>query len=415
MRPCLLFVLFISLICSSCNDEETYEIIDVFPEGSKDSASITGLPIIVITTDDGVGITNKDTWKTGCLTIEGDYSVHGFSDSILIKGRGNASFHYPKKSFTLKFNRKQSLLGMSKHKRWVFQANYHDRTLLRNALTFHLSHFSDKMEWNPHAEFAEVILNGEHIGNYLVCEQIRVDQNRVPIETNSTNDEDCGFLFEYDYYYDTKPRFRSTISHFPICIKYPDEDECRDSQLMYAREFIESIEVSLHTHNFNKLFDEYIDFGSFVDYWIIMTITGNIEPAKPRSVYCYKKPSGKLFAGPLWDFDFSTYKDLEGTDNQDVLYFTWLFKSQFFRDRVKERWKELYPVLRQEAVDYIMLKSVYLSKSEEINHELWPIVFPYLKKCENGDELLPYQEAIDNLLRITLARMDYIDSFVQKL
>ena len=90
-----------------------------------------------------------------------------------------------------------------------------------------------------------------------------------------------------------------------------------------------------------------------------------------------------------------------------------LFKSQLFRERVKVRWKELNPVLRQEAVNFIMYQSSYLSKSVEINYTLWPIIPPYLKKCENGDESLSFQEALDNLLRITMARMDYVEEIVR--
>ncbi len=416
-RFCLTCLFFSSFILPGCSEkEEIQEIIENDSPISTDSVVIeTGLPIISIITDDGTEISDRDTWKAGALEFKGGDRFGCFSDSIKVKGRGNASFHYPKKSFTLKFRNKQSLLGMPKHKRWVFQANYHDRTLLRNALTFHIGHFADGMEWNPHAEFAEVIFNGVHIGNYLVCEQIRADKNRVPISSDLTNDEVGGFLFEYDYYFNTTPRFFSPMRHFPVCIKYPDEEDCNEEQVDFAREFITTIEVLLFAHKYDQLFAHYLDLDSFVDYWIIMTITGNIEPAKPRSVYFYKKPSGKFFAGPLWDFDFSTYCNEEGTDNMDVLYYTVLFRSQVFRDRVKERWQELSPILRQEAVKFIMEERSYLSQSAEINYKLWPIISPYVKKCQNGDEFFSYQEAIDSLLSKTMARMDYVEKVVQNL
>ncbi len=415
IKSCLPFFLLAALLFLSCNEDDLVIGNDIESDCQTDTISIrTGLPIIEITMADGSGIPDKETWKAGTLIFRGDDCFRGVADSIEIKGRGNASSLYPKKSFTLKFQNKQSLLGLPRHKRWVFQANYHDRTLLRNALTFHLGHFADGMEWNPHAEFAEVIFNGEYIGNYLVCEQIRADKNRVPIAAEAIEHEDCGFIFEYDIYFDSKPRFHSSICHFPICIKYPDDDDCRDGQVEYARRFIQKVETMLFASDFEKLFDECLDLDSFVDYWIIMTITGNIEPEEPRSVYFYKKSSGKLYAGPLWDFDFSTYRKSTGTDNRYVLYYTRLFKSPVFRERVRERWQELSPILRQEASEFIMQERSYLAQSAELNYGKWPIK-AFLHRCENGDELLTFQDATDRLHSITMARMDYVDGIVRGL
>lgn len=411
----LLFIFISFELIISCKEEITMiETEDV--KTQNDSIHInTGLPVIEIITDDGTDVMDKETWKSGVLKLYKDEDTSVISDSIKIKGRGNVSFQFPKKSFTLKFDNKQSVLGMRKHKRWVFQANYHDRTLLRNALTFHISHIADKMEWNPQAEFAEVIYNGKHIGNYLICEQIKVDKNRVPIDEKCLADEDCGFIFEYDSYFDENLRFLSSIYNFPVCISYPDEEDCNGEQINYAKNFIKKIEELTVSKDFDKLFAKYIDIDSFVDYWIVLTITGNTEPSVPRSVYFYKKPGGKLFAGPLWDFDYSTFTAETGTSNTDILYYTMLFKSDVFRSKIKSRWKELSVMIRKEANSFIIQNKHYLYESAVVNEKIWPIVFPYSNKCKNGDEDLPFQDSVDALTDMFNARMDFVDGLIQAL
>lgn len=74
-----------------------------------------------------------------------------FKDSIEVKGRGNGTWRFPKKPFNVKLNNKSSILGMPKHKRWSFLANYRDRTLLRNDVTFHIGYIADNLQWTPKA------------------------------------------------------------------------------------------------------------------------------------------------------------------------------------------------------------------------------------------------------------------------
>lgn len=62
-----------------------------------------------------------------------------FLDDIKIKARGNTTFTKAKKGFALKLEKKTSLLGMPKHKRWNLIANYMDNSFLRNEAAFYLS------------------------------------------------------------------------------------------------------------------------------------------------------------------------------------------------------------------------------------------------------------------------------------
>ena len=60
--------------------------------------------------------------------------------SLTIKGRGNSSwFNAPKKSYTIKFEKKQKFLGFASNKSFALIANYFDKTLLRNITAYSLA------------------------------------------------------------------------------------------------------------------------------------------------------------------------------------------------------------------------------------------------------------------------------------
>ena len=56
---------------------------------------------------------------------------------------------------------KRSLFGMAEDKKWLFLAEYSDKTLLRNRLAFELGH-RGTLKWTPSGHFAEVFVNGAH-------------------------------------------------------------------------------------------------------------------------------------------------------------------------------------------------------------------------------------------------------------
>ena len=94
----------------------------------------------------------------------------------------SVTFLYPKKPYALKLDDKISILGKPAHKRWVLLANWMDRPLLRNRISLKVAEKTG-LAWTPGSEFVEVVLNGVHLGNYLLCEQIKMDKNRVNISS----------------------------------------------------------------------------------------------------------------------------------------------------------------------------------------------------------------------------------------
>ena len=140
------------------------------------------LPIIVITTPNNTEINSKETWvsNTQIKIVNTDGSLDYFGENDNIRGRGNTTWEYPKKPYAIKLDKKSAILGMPKHKRWVLLANWMDRTLLRNHVAFEISRRIG-LDYTPRGTFVEVILNDKKLGNYYLCEQIKIDENRLNI------------------------------------------------------------------------------------------------------------------------------------------------------------------------------------------------------------------------------------------
>lgn len=124
---------------------------------------------------------------------ESDYEA--LSYAIAIKGRGHNSWRVDKKPYAIKLTEKSPVMGMPKQKRWVLLDNASDRTLLRNRGAYEIGRRIE-LDWTPDNRFMEVILNRTYLGSYLLCEQIRIDENRVNITEMEAGDNEGEELTE---------------------------------------------------------------------------------------------------------------------------------------------------------------------------------------------------------------------------
>jgi hypothetical protein len=371
----------------------------------------SSLARVFITTPDGVGITSKTEWlKNSSIRIVDKDGKENLNASTSIRGRGNTTWTYPKKPYAIKLDSKAEVLGMPKHKRWVLLANWMDRTLMRNDVAFEMAR--RVMAWAPRGEFVELYLNGVHQGNYYLCEQIKVDKNRVNVDEldKGTNFSDPsqvsgGYILEFDEYgqYDEPNFFWSKIidtdDGTPVVIKEPDEEVITSHThpaFLYMQNYIYNIEDILEadkdTHARWNEIEQLLDIKSYADWWIVYELTGNLDANQPRSCYMYKKRDGKLYAGPVWDFDWGTFKPtykhfgIKGT-----LWYVYLFKYPEFRSAVKARWAEVEDTFR--GIDkYIVDKAKEVQESNELNLAKWPI-----STTVNGDESMSYDDAIASM------------------
>ena len=156
------------------------------------------LPVVYVTTDDGAMPTANKEDHSGRVRVQGNarwqadkYLYDGVLEKIHV--RGNSTKDYPKKPYKLKLDKKADLLGMGKNKHWVLLANWQDPGLMRNKTAYDLS--AELGLTAMASEWVDVIFNGEFVGNYQLCEQIRIDKERINIHNwEDTAEETAGTI-----------------------------------------------------------------------------------------------------------------------------------------------------------------------------------------------------------------------------
>lgn len=385
--------------------------------------NFTGLPIVVVNTADGSNITSKEIWKEARISIYGGEHFESLEEcDVEIRGRGNSTWGYDKKPYALKFPSKTSVLGMPKHKRWVLLANTMDRTMMRNRVAYHVAE-QTSLAWTPRTEYVEVVLNGKHIGNYLMTEQIRIDKNRINITELEPTDNSGeaitgGYVYEMDFHFDNVNQWW-TAHGFPSSVKFPDEEDITPEQLAWAKNYFDEAEDVLFGNDFrdpNVGYAKYIDAQSFVDYWLVYEVCINHELANPGSVYIHKDRGGKLTAGPIWDFDWGTFSYNASPQAKGKLFMThaiWyrrLFEDSAFKALAKERWQELYPKFK--ALDtFIDEQYAYLGTSAEKNFAIWN---PATTGNVNGDETISFDKAVERMRALYVERIETLDGIFAK-
>ncbi len=375
------------------------------------AATNTGLPVVRIQT---LGpINSKEVWQEGAsLRIELPDGTVDYEGTMSIRGRGNSTWGYLKKPYAIKLDEKAEILSMPSHKRWVLLANWKDRTLMRNDAAFWLSRHSG-LPYTVRGQYVEVVLNGKHAGNYYLCEQIKINKNRV-------NVADGGLLLELDTYFDEVNRFWSEDFRLPWMVKEPDEEELTPEAFAEFKQWIADLEKLLKDPERVQAheYEQYIDVDSAIDFLLVQELTGNNDffnywpDVGPHSVYLYKQPGGKLYTGPLWDFDFHTFipdRTNFWAGAKQTMYYPALLQDEKFRARLVERWDAQKDTFKQLA-DYIDGTAERIRVSEGYNQSLWPIT-----NRENGDEEMTFQEAVDRMRQAFLDKWEWMDKNIKNL
>lgn len=365
----LLSILLIALY--SCSKDETIIEIEevVLPE----------LPIISIMTENLQPVISRDDYITGEVEITSSNEDEKLVLALEIRGRGNSTWHFPKKPYQIRFDDKEKILGMAKDKKWVLLANYSDKTMLRNEVAFNLSRFSD-LDWTPDTRSVELFINNEYVGVYQIAQKVEESSNRVDIGDN-------GYLLEVDQLsrLDLDDIYFET-NNYLFNIKEPNLD-AGDDQYNIINDYIQLTENTLLGDNFTDPVEgyvKYIDVDSFIDWYLINEITKNNDAKFFSSVYMNYTPGGKLKMGPVWDYDISlgniNYNNNETTDGFWIKKATWysrLFEDPNFVSKVKSRFNYFYDNrnLFQEHIDSSALS---LNQSKERNFFKWPILGIYV-------------------------------------
>ncbi len=325
----------------------------------------SSLPVFYLQAEEKI---TKASYVPGSLTVQGSSLFSNtdqlYDGAIQIRGRGNSTWDaYPKKPYKIKLDTAADLFGMGSSKHWILLANYADESLMRNKIAYDLSGAMGM----PYVEstWVSLVYNGEYAGNYLLCEQIRLEKDRleitdladypkkvvnalvsadvlppdkqIPLQEFLETDlswlstgiftyEDVsydltsyltlpqltgGFLLEIDWYYDKPSRFLTNGQ--PIMFDSPEYAYTNEELMAYTQEYFSAaFEAILNGDTFCSeyqgdlvSYSQLFDIRSLAQYILIQEIFFNYDGVG-KSNYLYKDTDSLAYMGPIWDMDWSS-------------------------------------------------------------------------------------------------------------
>ena len=408
-------------------------------------AAYTGLPVLYLNTGDTpTSEITRDSYVLGNFKLVSEnygtveYSFTKIKNGVIkegIKGRGNSSWGMQKKGYNIKFEAKQSLLGLPESKKYCIIANYSDKALLRNKFASVLGKDVFNNEWNPSFVNVDVVLNGEYLGNYTLCEKISIEKQRINIQdisevTKDKNNDgitdlyDGGFILEIDARHDADFWF-DTTKGVPFTLKDPDDVSVEIQD--HIKGIVQNAEDILYGDDFTDSengWRKYIDEDSVIDWYLVNEFAKNNDAIFFSSVYMFYKPEdGKLHMGPNWDFDISCGNiDYNGCNNssefwiKNAAWISRMFEDSSFVTNVKSRWNEKKTNLQNIVNSQLQTLANENAISADFNFIKWPILGTYVWPNAAGYEnRKTYQSEVDYLKNWCNARYSWLDWAINSL
>lgn len=355
------------------------------------------VPVLMQIIDNGPGIRNFP-----------DQTNYAYEGKIMTEWQGFTGPYYPKKNYDFELvdsegnEMDSTILGMPRESDWIFKAEYLDRTLIKNSLTYEMARRMGG--YAPRTAPCEILLDGEYIGLYFLTEKVKRDKNRVDIakltEADiSGSDLTGGYIFEMNINNNAPPDWVS--EYLPInsatCqanvefkFVYPKRTKIQPQQAEYIQNYTARFEDvlrdSLHFMQPDSGYRKWADVATFVDFLIVNEFSINYD-SYGRSTYLYKEKDtdgGLLKIGPPWDYD----RAIDYFHPEQLRLWVWkrthdfwpfpfwwsrMWQDPSFRQQVACRWQNLRAnTLADDAfrgqIDALALR---LDEAQQRNFYIW--------------------------------------------
>lgn len=401
---------------------------DITRQSSAPYELESNLPIIVINTE-GYEIPDdpKITAHIGIIdNVIGNLNhlTDPFNDYyglIGIEIRGQSTQMFPKKCYGFETrmesgeNLDTTLLDLPSENDWVLNGPFSDKSLMRNTMSYELGHRTG--EYCTRNVYCELVINNDYKGIYILQEKVKKDKNRVDIATlNPTeiigDNVTGGYIISvdkipWDFEYGQDGWRSSPEPSYPNAMDitfqyyYPDPDVINDAQKNYIKNYITQAETALIGSNFKdpaKGYLKYFDAPSFIDFMLVCEISKEVDKYRYSTYFHKQKDSdgGKIFAGPLWDFDLGygnvnywspgldhtgwLYEDVKVDEYSRMYWWKRMMEDPYFRNLAKTRWVDLrMNKFSSLAINAVIDSIKTLTHDARVrNYEQWPILGEYV-------------------------------------
>ncbi|MBR3991268.1 MAG: CotH kinase family protein, partial [Clostridia bacterium] len=387
------------------------------------------LPVITLNTETGRDVESKEEYILTDFTLTAEDGRDISVPETKIRGRGNSTWIHEKKSYKLKFPEKICLMradeGNTEAKEWTLLACHSDKSLIRNYVAYRMARRLDGIEWSPYAEMAEVYLNGEYRGVYMLSEQVEVKADRVNI-TDGAKKDDIGFFIEIDSW--AKGEYNE--DWFTMGgIKYSVKSDFRDKDQVIAMKCHLETVYNVILEGDREKIEEYVDIPSAVDTYLLNEVYMNVDVDWSSFFMYFKEPQGKLFFGPVWDQNLAFGNSFQLTGETGLfcghkinasgkytgesnVWLAALMTNGWFREAAAERWNDVRDILSGSAKDDLKKVSAKIDQYEK-NFELWQILHTAVEqeppKLLRLGSCLEHVQYVDGWIS---RRIEWLDGFI---
>lgn len=353
--------------------EETEKAVSVFP-----SANVASVFVDVRSGSMDYIHQKKGNSEAGSMRIynaDGTLNFSGTFDSL--QGRGSSTWTQEKKPYNLELSAEGDLLGMGAAKKWVLLANAMDPSQLRNKIVLDAA-AALGMAYTPESKWANLYVNGEYMGLYLLCERIEVDPERADL----TGEDYFLVSKEWEWRMDAENEAYVQLSSKAALRLRDTNMEAEDVRLVF-----QSAENAILAEDgidpvTGRHWRELIDVDSWAMKYLIEEGFGNVDGGTLSQYFYYE--GDKIYAGPVWDYDLSmgnTFAypnpaaNMLYVDRPEVYATVWypaLLQQEEFRLRVQELYITRFrPLVEMLAVGQMELYAMEVIQAGYVNTVRW--------------------------------------------
>jgi hypothetical protein len=433
------------LLLTGCEGPLGADIPDDLGVAAEQGAAKTSglLAVIDITLSNPIGdVDNFDAEIAGNMQIYEQHGAPQLPDATLdiarirttpqsvnvaidLKRRGSSSLAHPKKNYSLDLKASVPVLGMPAEKEWVMHSCYADKTCLRNLVTYWQA--AKLFPWAPRTEFAEVYINNDYRGLYLIIEKVKLGPNRVNLPPPDANNPGGTFIFKRDGN-DSNPDWMSAVGdnvrYFMASPKLKDLTLDWFNGLKNKMNTVEAtFKPGSPTYNPAAYRDRYGQTAA-IDFIISQEI-GNNPDAYWKSMYQTLNRDGRVYMGPIWDLDlayanYNPQPQFCGTntwrlDAGGFQPISEMWHQPVFRQAFRDRYRDLRGrgVISRGAFDTLidsMASRLALPRARD--NKKWKTIgvnIPILDECYVKPT---YAEEVAELKRFIRTRIEWMDAKV---
>lgn len=386
---------------NSFNNTVTYKVVSESGDVQTYQVKVynSQLPVVRVGANSEVPLKRWSNAVNASLVTADNAQVVDFSTRV--KGKGSRYSMEKKRSLSLKLENKSDFLGMGKSKRWVLLSNSQDASMLRTQTGLAVASVLDGLTWNTAEEPVELVLGDKHMGTYYLCEQVRVEKDKVngsslwQIASSAGSDEIA---------------FKSNYNKQVYVLEDAAEEltkEQAENELNVVRVFEERL-YSSDFVNVKTNYKDVVDLNSFADWLIANEVLKNTDAV--GEAYFYINAEGKLAMGPV-----GTSAEFIGNNNQPATgyavcnsgWFERMMQDYNFAALVAKRYDAVKAEMMSAAKTSIESMRSTLKLSQNGNEDLWNVLGTEGQSATQKEAA--YDKCIGELSEWIEARFKWLD------